>query len=282
LRLKREATDKTKHTISSKSVEQTMAQYIHGNTDPKETRRLDVQADFVASFTFSDFNASPGMRVLDLATGVGAMAKRLLRHFPGIELTGVDASADQLAAARLALPQVNFVLARAEQLPFADETFDRIHCSWLLEHVSNAKEIVRESCRVLKRGGFCQFIEVDNASLSLNPLRESVFHLMRVLNAAQVKAGGDPLVGQRLHHIFHGAGFRRFVIQPKVLNATAQTPVFLGHLIEEFVGIFESVDESIGPDLAPLIAAAVADLKALAVHPQVRFRYVPVLVQGYK
>ncbi len=259
-----------------------MAQYIHGKTDLKEIQRLDVQADFAASFTFAGFNAAPGMRVLDLATGVGAMAKRLLNHFPGIELTGVDASADQLAAARQALPQVIFVLARAEKLPFADETFDRIHCSWLLEHVSNGKDIAREACRVLKPGGFCQFIEVDNASLSLNPTLESVHSLMRVLNAAQIRAGGDPFVGQRLHQIFHGAGFRRFLIEPKILQATAETPAFLAQLIEEFVGIFESVDESIGSDMAPLIAAAVAELKAAETHPQVRFRYVPVSVRGYK
>src|SRR3990167_7992730 len=77
-----------------------MSSYVHGGTTTREIARLEKQADFTASFTFSTLDLHPGQRVLDLATGVGAMGARLLRHCPGLHLVGVDLSAAQLAAAR--------------------------------------------------------------------------------------------------------------------------------------------------------------------------------------
>ncbi|HMK73518.1 MAG TPA: hypothetical protein VK454_09265, partial [Myxococcaceae bacterium] len=67
-----------------------MADYIHGGTDLREVARLSKQAlVWVAPRMLDDFTASPGMRVLDLGTGVGAMAAVLARRHPGIELWGV-------------------------------------------------------------------------------------------------------------------------------------------------------------------------------------------------
>ncbi len=259
-----------------------MSQYIHGTTTPQEIARLDVQGDWTASFTFDTFDAAPGMRVLDLATGVGAMAKRLLKSFPGIDLVGVDASTTQLQAAQQMLPHVTFVEARAEALPFESESFDRVHCSWLLEHVSNPEAVVKEVRRVLKRGGYCQFIEVDNASFASTPLLGNVNALLRTLNAAQVRAGGDPFVGQRLHHIFKAGDFRRFTVEPRRLVATNATPDFMRRFIEEFVGIFESVEASLGEEHRPTIQAAVAELKSLPGHNPASLRFTAMLAQGFR
>jgi cyclopropane fatty-acyl-phospholipid synthase-like methyltransferase len=76
--------------------------YVHGSTDAREVERLVVQARFVAGFALESFDAPAGARVLDLGTGVGAMAAELARRYPGITLTGVDLSEAQLAAARAA------------------------------------------------------------------------------------------------------------------------------------------------------------------------------------
>jgi methylase of polypeptide subunit release factors len=64
--------------------------YVHGSTDQREVARLVRQAEFVATFSLVDFDAPPGARVLDLGTGVGAMARQLALRFPGIELVGID------------------------------------------------------------------------------------------------------------------------------------------------------------------------------------------------
>ena len=45
------------------------------------------------------------------------------------------------------------VLARGEVLPFADESFDLVFCTQMLEYVEQPKQVIVEIHRVLKRGG---------------------------------------------------------------------------------------------------------------------------------
>ena len=127
--------------------------YVHGEPDDDEVARLVRQARFVAMFSLDTFEAPPGARVLDVGTGVGAMAAQLVRLCPGIELTGVDVSPAQIARARALHPIATYVQADATCLPFADGAFDRVHMSWVLEHVRDPLAILREVRRVLRRGG---------------------------------------------------------------------------------------------------------------------------------
>lgn len=256
--------------------------YIHGGTDAREVARLEKQADFVSGFTFPLFDAAPGQRVLDLACGVGAMAVRLERAFPGIELVGVDLSKQQLAACRANHAELAVARANGEALPFADATFDRVHCSWMLEHVPRPQAIVTEVCRVLKPGGSCQFVEVDNWSLSTRPHLAEVHELLALLNAAQVRAGGDPAIGPKLAPLFTAAGFSRFTLQPVPLVATPADPRFLTAFIEEWAEILESLDESLGAQTASLIVSATTQLRALLSAPDVELRYTPWVARGIR
>ena len=115
--------------------------YVHGEPDDDEVSRLVRQARFVATFSLDTFEAPPGARVLDVGTGVGAMAAQLARLCPGIDLTGVDISEAQLARARALHPVATYVRADAACLPFADGSFDRVHMSWVLEHVRDLDDL---------------------------------------------------------------------------------------------------------------------------------------------
>jgi SAM-dependent methyltransferase len=101
--------------------------YVHGSTDDHEVERLVVLARFVAGFALERFDAPAGARVLDLGTGVGAMAAELARRYPGIALTGVDISEAQLAVAQAKNPVAAYVHADASKHPFPDASFDRVH-----------------------------------------------------------------------------------------------------------------------------------------------------------
>ena len=257
--------------------------YVHGSTDAREIARLEKQGDWTAAFTFGHFDAAPGMRVLDLATGVGAMSVRLAARFPGVSLVGIDLSAQQLAASKTNHPEMPIARADATRMPFADNTFDRVHCSWLLEHVPAPAAVLKEVRRVLKPGGYCQFTEVDNASYRITPSFEEVDVTMRALNAAQMRAGGDPFVGEVLHRYFAMAGFRRFTLEPQVLHATtAKTPEFMARFIDEFAEILEGLDESLGQAMVPTITSAAAQLRSLATRPEGEMYYVPILAKGYR
>jgi ubiquinone/menaquinone biosynthesis C-methylase UbiE len=253
--------------------------YIHGATDEIEVARLEKQAAFIARRTWNSFFIAPGSTVLDLATGVGATAHQLTLRFPDITLTAVDLSETQLAAAKKNHSELNFMKADATALPFERETFDVVHCSWLLEHVPNPMAVLKEVYRVLKVGGFCRFLEVDNATFHTVPQFDSVNEIMGALNAKQLMLGGDPFVAQRLPKLFSSAGFRKFVIEPHRFDVTPENPIEFQEMVDEFAEIFDGLDESLGAELPK---KAAAQMRTLGSHLGARLKYTSSMAIGMK
>lgn len=95
---------------------------------------------------------SDARRALDVGCGTGALAFALAPLVASV--TGVDSSADLLAAAReLAPANCDFVLGEATQLPFAYGEFDIVGCLRLLHHVRRPELVVSELARVTRPGG---------------------------------------------------------------------------------------------------------------------------------
>lgn len=260
-----------------------MADYIHGGTDEREVARLIKQAAFVAPFTLTDFPVRSGDVVLDLATGVGAMAAQLKRYFPGITLYGVDLKASQLNTAKRRHPVAHYAQADGAQLPFKDGSFDRVHCSWMLEHVPTPPgpvAILKEVRRVLKPDGLCHFIEVDNSTWRTRPELPEVTQMMTTLNDAQRSGGGDPFIGQRLGALFAEAGFTRVTLRSSTLFGSPSEPVFMQAFIDEFAEIFESLDEALTPDEAACARRAAAALRNLITLPDSELHYRGVIARA--
>jgi ubiquinone/menaquinone biosynthesis C-methylase UbiE len=68
-------------------------------------------------------------------------------------LAGVEPSSEMIARARIAAPQACLVRARAEALPWADATFDRVYCINALHHFTDREQFFAEARRILKPGG---------------------------------------------------------------------------------------------------------------------------------
>ena len=95
---------------------------------------------------------SPGARVLDLACGDGALIA-ILRE-AGHDVTGLDRSSDELAAARRRLgPGLPLHLGEARALPFEDGSFDAVTCHMAFMLMERPAEVVAEVGRVLVPGG---------------------------------------------------------------------------------------------------------------------------------
>src|SRR4051812_22553839 len=74
---------------------------------------------------FADFAAvAPGMRALDVGCGPGALAGELARRLGSELVAAVDPSESFVTAVAARNPGVDVRQAPAEELPFADETFD--------------------------------------------------------------------------------------------------------------------------------------------------------------
>lgn len=94
---------------------------------------------------------SPGERVLDIGCGTGIAA--LAAAGRGASATGVDINAGMLAVARRKAPDLTWIEAPAEDLPFADGAFDVVLCQFALMFLADRTRALREMARVTRPGG---------------------------------------------------------------------------------------------------------------------------------
>jgi SAM-dependent methyltransferase len=97
----------------------------------------------------------PGERVLDVATGTGWTSRRVADH--GAKVTGIDIAEGMLAAAREIAGErsldIDYRLADAEALPFADGEFDAVISTCGVMFAGNREAAAAELARVCRKGG---------------------------------------------------------------------------------------------------------------------------------
>ena len=93
-------------------------------------------------------------RILDLGTGEGQLARRLVANVPEPGLvTGIDPYSGQLANALEQGGGPVYVQARGERLPFKSGSFDGVVCCLVIEHADEPDQVLAEMARVLAQGG---------------------------------------------------------------------------------------------------------------------------------
>ncbi|GAA1577398.1 MULTISPECIES: class I SAM-dependent methyltransferase [Kribbella] len=101
--------------------------------------------------------ARPGERVLDLGTGTAYLARRMAAAVrPGGRVTGIDPSATMVRfAQRRVAADAEFRVARAQELPFDDGSFDLVVSCLAFHHVTpdDRPLALAEAYRVLAPDG---------------------------------------------------------------------------------------------------------------------------------
>ncbi len=117
---------------------------------------------------FANFAGARGLRVLEVGVGMGADYARWLRA--GAIATGIDLSAESVNRAtercRRAGLKPDLRVADAEQLPFADQTFDIVYSYGVMHHSPNTEACLSEAWRVLKPGGSARIMLYHHPSLT--------------------------------------------------------------------------------------------------------------------
>ena len=92
-----------------------------------------------------------GTRVLDVASGPGYVAAAAAER--GASVIGVDIAEGMIALARERHPQLDFRFGNAEELRFADGSFDAVVGNFVLLHVGRPERAAAEFARVVDAGG---------------------------------------------------------------------------------------------------------------------------------
>jgi tRNA (cmo5U34)-methyltransferase len=113
-------------------------------------------------------------RLLELGTGTGETALRVLSRHPGAALTGIDVSEDMLAVARERLPGADLRVARLED-PLPPGPFDLVFSVLAIHHLDGPgkADLFRRVAAVLTVGGRFVIGDVvvpDDAADAVTPL----------------------------------------------------------------------------------------------------------------
>jgi len=132
--------------------------------------------------------------VLDVATGTGLVARALSVRYR-CDVVGLDRSADMLGAASARDGHIPLVRARAESLPFPDESFDHVTFTYLLRYVDDPAAVMRELARVVRPGG--RIVALD-FSVPRNPLLRAMWRGYTTV--------GLPLIGRAISQQWASVG----------------------------------------------------------------------------
>lgn len=92
-----------------------------------------------------------GMSALDVGCGPGYVSAAAAER--GATPTGLDFSKEMVAIAKKMSPHIEFREGDAQNLPFADASFDRVLANFALLHLADPERACVEAFRVLKSGG---------------------------------------------------------------------------------------------------------------------------------
>jgi len=131
------------------------------------------------------FERTGGLRVLEIGCGCGSEAERFARagaHYTAVDLTSAAVNITRRRF-QLANLEGRFVKGDAENLPFADGSFDLVYSHGVLHHTPDTPRTIREVHRVLSAGGqaviMLYYRDSFNYYVNLGIVRRLRAHLLR-------------------------------------------------------------------------------------------------------
>jgi ubiquinone/menaquinone biosynthesis C-methylase UbiE len=188
-------------------------------------------------------NLQPGMNILDVGCGTGAITQRIARQvWPG-RVVGLDEVSAELEnaereAATEGLENLQFVLGDACKPDLTVADFDVITTHTVLMHLSDPVAALTRQRELVRPGGLVAALsEGDWGTVAAYPISYGLERAISVLLSLIRLRGGDPEVGRKLPALFRAAGFK----DVEISEANAGPTIISGAQLAR------------GPWLAPLV-----------------------------
>jgi len=207
--------------------------------------------------------------VLEIAAGTGRVSRHIAERIgSNATLTAIDISPAMLHIAKQQVhaPNVEFLEADAQALPFPDNSFDTVICQFGFMFLPDRQKGFDEAYRVLKPGGQFLFLTWDRAENNIT------YHICHQTVLQYLKAPPPPFYGKP-YTMYDPDALRSHVMNAGFTNATiekitlqGETPTAM-HAATGFIEANAIADEIVkeGPGLLQTIKDAVV----AKIHAQV-------------
>ena len=205
--------------------------------------RVEHRPDVIGFHAMTASLASPpaGGSVLDVGCGVGATTACLGRLVGELgTVIGIDDVAPLIdAARRSATGPVRFELGSVSELPYPDDEFDHVRCSWAREGAEDADQVVRELVRVTRPGGHVVLVDGDAGSVAVDVADPAV--VTEVLGA----------VRRTRHAQRSGFALRRRLVRAGCRDVQASPYTFTMASLADAAGLLAEFNEELPSRLPP-------------------------------
>jgi ubiquinone/menaquinone biosynthesis C-methylase UbiE len=141
-----------------------------------------------------------GSRLLDVGSGGGQHAVKIVQERPDLRVVGIDISTTMVKRSRALARRANvadratFDLGDARELRFDAESFDAVYCAGPLKQVQDKSRVLSECHRVLRPGGTLLAMDVNRgcsyedvvAFVNRTPLPQPARLLLKIYFSAYV------------------------------------------------------------------------------------------------
>lgn len=102
--------------------------------------------------------------VLDIACGPGNITKHLLDKCPGLNITGIDLSANMIALAKENNPTADFSVMDCREIGMIGHSFDAIVCGFCLPYLDRyeTEKIIEDASKLLNEGGLFYLSTIED------------------------------------------------------------------------------------------------------------------------
>jgi SAM-dependent methyltransferase len=247
--------------------DQDSTSYLLGDSEG-ELERLAAQARLIEPITrgfLRDAGISPGMRVLDVGTGVGDVAFLAAEIVgAGGQVVGVDRSIPAIATARaradaMSLRNVSFAEGDPAMMSF-DGPFDAVVGRRFLQFQADPPAMVRAVAGHVRPGGVVVFHELDSVGASSYPPAPTYDRCCEWWIELLRQTGVDHRMGIKLHASFLAAGLAAPSMRFEAfIGGGATSADYLRFAAADLI-------RSVLPDLVRLGVATVAEVDIDTLH----------------
>lgn len=194
--------------------------YIYDPKTDLEKKRLDERDKRTStrrSFALEGIDLQDTRSILDVGCGNGVVGFDILSRAKTATLTGIDIEPEILIDATHKSPPGHtcfFSAGDGTALPIANAIFDLVTCQYVLQHVNEPVQILREMRRVSRKNAQIIIFEWDDGvNFTYPPMPKELEKVFQAKIDLVHQKGGDRYIGRKIYHLLSSAGWKEIEIK---------------------------------------------------------------------